>query len=81
MSQSQEEAFADRGAPDLRVREYAQQIFREVYRDSWLPDEQALRLNCLSFAVTQHKLAGKDDDLAGDTIAMAKRYVEYVMSG
>jgi hypothetical protein len=60
---------------------------REVLRDSWLSDAQALRLNCVSLAcgVVEKPLFTKDDDgtpmVEESVLRIAARFEEWISDG
>lgn len=71
------EHLVDPNDPDAKIyaREYASQVIREVVRDSWLSNEQAIRLQALSLASA---VFGRD---AGETLAVAGMYEKYITDG
>lgn len=86
MSQSSQEQFADRdtaadGEP-VQIREYAQQIYREVYRDSFWPEGSELRAWALGKALDIHRIGVQDKwDVLDRAFVDADRIVAYLETG
>lgn len=70
---SEEITVANQDRYQVVERDIQHEHVREVVRESWLTDEQSLRMSCLSLARESFSLA--------DAVKMAERYVQYVLTG
>lgn len=65
-------------AGNLKPLKEERLVIREVLRDSFLSDEESLRMACLNFAIATKPIFGKEEDVASSVIRIADAYLAYV---